>query len=98
MTILSDFDLLPQLFSIDLRFTALQENRGTITINPKPSLMDMLKLVSDPDLNQMKKYLKMGKQITFPYLYMIQNRIRLKFDTRFNTWINKIMEVLLTNY
>lgn len=78
MTILSDFDLLPQLFSIDLRFTALQENRGTITINPKPSLVDMLKLVSDPDINQMKKYLTMGKQITFPYIYMIQNRMKIQ--------------------
>lgn len=82
MTILADFDLLPQLFSIDLRFTALQENRGNITINPKPGLVDVLYIISDPDRHQMKKYLKCGTQITYPFLYMIQNRIKLQNQIR----------------
>eukprot|EP00484_Ammonia_sp_Unknown_P030319 CAMPEP_0197033628 /NCGR_PEP_ID=MMETSP1384-20130603/11987_1 /TAXON_ID=29189 /ORGANISM="Ammonia sp." /LENGTH=613 /DNA_ID=CAMNT_0042463467 /DNA_START=15 /DNA_END=1856 /DNA_ORIENTATION=- len=78
MQILSDFDLLPQVLSMDLRYTALQETRGTITINPKPSLSDILYLISDPDYSHMKQYFFKGQRITYPYIYMVQNRMRLQ--------------------
>merc|ERR1712129_491789 len=74
----SDFDLIPQIWSIDLRHMALQENRGTITMNPKAGISDLLKLVSDPDRKQLVKYLKKGTAMCYPYVYMIQNRIRLQ--------------------
>jgi len=78
MTILSDFDLLPQIWSIDLRHVALQENRGTITINPKPSMYDVWKLISNPSFEQMQKYFAVGTKITYPYLYMIEKRVKLQ--------------------
>eukprot|EP01084_Bolivina_argentea_P256262 431371_1 len=78
MTVLSDFDLIPQIWSIDLRFTAIQQNRGTITINPKPNIIDCMKMVSDPDYYQLKKCFNKGNKLTYPYLYMIQNRIKLQ--------------------
>eukprot|EP00485_Elphidium_margaritaceum_P011552 CAMPEP_0202685990 /NCGR_PEP_ID=MMETSP1385-20130828/1774_1 /ASSEMBLY_ACC=CAM_ASM_000861 /TAXON_ID=933848 /ORGANISM="Elphidium margaritaceum" /LENGTH=618 /DNA_ID=CAMNT_0049340469 /DNA_START=24 /DNA_END=1880 /DNA_ORIENTATION=- len=78
MQVLSDFDLLPQIFSIDLRHIALQENRGTITMNPRPTLCDMLYLTVDPDYQRMKHYFRRGAQVCYPFVYMIQNRIRLQ--------------------
>ena len=70
--------LIPQIWSIDLRHMALQENRGTVTMNPKAGISDLLKLVSDPDRKQLVKYLKKGAGMCYPYIYMIQNRIRLQ--------------------
>lgn len=78
MTILSDFDLLPQIWSIDLRHVALQENRGTVTINPKPSMYDVWKLISNPTKEQMEKYFAVGTKLTYPYLYMIEKRVKLQ--------------------
>lgn len=78
MRLLSDMDLLPQMFGHDWRNTIHQQTRGQITMNPKPPLRNYFLLINDPSLSRMTEYFKTGQSMAFPYLCMIKTRMRLQ--------------------
>ncbi|SNX82398.1 related to TGL5 - triacylglycerol lipase [Melanopsichium pennsylvanicum] len=76
--ILRDLDLLPAILGQDWSSVFLQRFGGAVTILPKTRAWDWVRILSDPDRNELTRMMGVGKSVTFPKLHMIENRVRLE--------------------
>jgi hypothetical protein len=76
--IVSDLELLPRIMDEDLAFLWLQRFHGNVTIIPKTAIGDYTKLLSNPTIESMAKYMDGGRRRTWPKLHMIENRMLIE--------------------
>ncbi|ETW83956.1 hypothetical protein HETIRDRAFT_237210, partial [Heterobasidion irregulare TC 32-1] len=76
--LIRDLELLPQLLGQDWSSVFLQRFDGTVTIWPRTRFMDWIRILSDPDPQELARMLHVGQIVTWPKLHMIENRLRLE--------------------
>jgi len=72
---LATLDLLPNVFGQDWSYIFLQTFYGHVTLVPAVSVWDFFRLVSDPTIEDMRRYFSGGKQAAWSACSMIQNRM-----------------------
>ncbi|KAL7424847.1 hypothetical protein Q5752_000532 [Cryptotrichosporon argae] len=76
--VIRDLDLLPQLLQSDWSGVFLQRFSGDLTLTPRSTLGDWLRLLSDPTQAQLARMLEVGQRVTFPALRMVHNRSKIE--------------------
>jgi len=76
--VIRDLELLPQLLGQDWSGVFLQRFDGVVTIWPKTQFMDWIRILSDPDREELERMIRVGQMVTWPKLHMIENRFRLE--------------------
>jgi hypothetical protein len=76
--LIADLDLLPVIFGTDWRFIYLQKLTGTVTIVPAAPLWSYFRVISDPDRETMKEYIRHGEKATWYKLCRISNHYRIE--------------------
>ncbi|KAI0796662.1 acyl transferase/acyl hydrolase/lysophospholipase [Abortiporus biennis] len=76
--LIRDLDLLPQLLGQDWSSVFLQRFDGTVTIWPRTRFMDWIRILSDPDPEELRRMMRVGQLVTWPKLHIIENRYRLE--------------------
>lgn len=77
-----DLELLPRFKGQDWSWVWLQKFEGSVTIWPKTIFMDWVYILSDPTRERMERFLRVGQQVTWPRLHMIENRLRIERAVR----------------
>ncbi|KAH7105702.1 patatin-domain-containing protein [Auriculariales sp. MPI-PUGE-AT-0066] len=78
--VIRDLELLPQLLGQDWSSVWLQRFDGVVTIWPRTRMSDWLKILSDPDRDELERMMHAGQSAAFPKLHMIENRARLEHE------------------
>jgi hypothetical protein len=78
LKLLRDLHLLPSVFGTDWSGVFLQKFYGSVTVTPKPRLLDYVFLLSDPDAKDMARRISEGERRTWPSLIQIENRMRIE--------------------
>ncbi|EMD40725.1 hypothetical protein CERSUDRAFT_111304 [Gelatoporia subvermispora B] len=76
--LIRDLDLLPQILGQDWSSVFLQRFEGAVTIWPRTRFMDFVHILTDPDIPELDRMIRVGKLVTWPKLHMIENRYRLE--------------------
>ncbi|KAG9054110.1 hypothetical protein FS842_006163 [Serendipita sp. 407] len=76
--VIRDLELMPQLLGQDWSSVFLQKFEGSVTILPKTRITDWLHILSDPSPPELEQMLRIGQQVTWPRLHMIENRFRIE--------------------
>ncbi|KAF7799125.1 hypothetical protein EIP86_010355 [Pleurotus ostreatoroseus] len=76
--VIRDLDLLPPILGQDWSSVFLQRFDGTVTIWPRTRFMDWIRILSDPDVPELDRMMRVGQLVTWPKLHMIENRYRLE--------------------
>jgi len=76
--VIRDLDLLPPLLGQDWSSVFLQRFDGTVTIWPRTRLKDWVNIMSDPDVPELDRMMRVGQLVTWPKLHIIENRYRLE--------------------
>lgn len=75
MKVLSELDLVPSLLGSDFSFLFLQEYQGHITLVPNASLRDYAKIICDPTVPDLERFLHEGRLTAWRKFSMIRNRV-----------------------
>ncbi|KAH9813747.1 hypothetical protein DFH28DRAFT_1108765 [Melampsora americana] len=62
----------------DLELLPESGGQSSITIWPKSTFKDWLRILSDPSREELGRMIDVGKRVTWPKLHMIENRLRLE--------------------
>ncbi|KAF8914659.1 acyl transferase/acyl hydrolase/lysophospholipase [Mucidula mucida] len=76
--VIRDLELLPEILGQDWSSIFLQRFEGAITIWPKTRALDWVRILDDPDVEDLDRMMKVGKLVTWPKLHMIGNRMRIE--------------------
>ncbi|KAI0699797.1 acyl transferase/acyl hydrolase/lysophospholipase [Cytidiella melzeri] len=76
--VIRDLDLLPPLLGQDWSSVFLQRFDGTVTIWPRTRFKDWLNILSDPDVPELDRMMRVGQLVTWPKLHIIENRYRIE--------------------
>ncbi|KAJ2922093.1 hypothetical protein H1R20_g15000, partial [Candolleomyces eurysporus] len=76
--VIRDLELLPQLLGQDWSSVFLQRFDGAVTIWPRTRIWDWVRILSDPDPEELARMLHVGQMVTWPKLHMIENRMRIE--------------------
>ncbi|KAI0028467.1 acyl transferase/acyl hydrolase/lysophospholipase, partial [Vararia minispora EC-137] len=76
--LIRDLELLPTLLGQDWSSVFLQRFEGSITILPRTRFMDWIRILTDPDEQELERMLRVGQLVTWPKLHIIENRLRLE--------------------
>ncbi|KAF9009035.1 acyl transferase/acyl hydrolase/lysophospholipase [Cyathus striatus] len=76
--VIRDLELLPQLLGQDWSSVFLQRFDGVVTIWPKTRFGDWIRILTDPDPSELERMIKVGQNVTWPKLHMIENRARIE--------------------
>ncbi|KAH9808737.1 acyl transferase/acyl hydrolase/lysophospholipase, partial [Melampsora americana] len=76
--VIRDLELLPESGGQSWSAVFLQKFEGSITIWPKSTFKDWLRILSDPSREELGRMIDVGKRVTWPKLHMIENRLRLE--------------------
>ncbi|KDN46113.1 patatin-domain-containing protein [Tilletiaria anomala UBC 951] len=79
--VIRDLDLMPKLLGQDWSSTFLQAFSGAVTIWPKTRAWDWLRLLSDPDRQELKRMIHVGQSVTFPKLVSWRGSRSLKCES-----------------
>ncbi|KAJ3016926.1 hypothetical protein HKX48_003796 [Thoreauomyces humboldtii] len=78
MSLLKDFELLPRVLGTDVSDVFLQRFEGSVTIVPRPTLLDYKMILTDPTNERMQNYINRGEARAWPKLHMIRNRMSVE--------------------
>lgn len=76
--VIRDLELLPESGGQSWSAVFLQKFEGSITIWPKSTFKDWVRILSDPSREELGRMIDVGKRVTWPKLHMIENRLRLE--------------------
>ncbi|KAJ3555830.1 hypothetical protein NM688_g2363 [Phlebia brevispora] len=76
--VIRDLDLLPTILGQDWSSVFLQRFDGAVTIWPRTRFRDWVRILSDPDVPELDRMMRVGQLVTWPKLHMIENRYRLE--------------------
>ncbi|KAI0761733.1 hypothetical protein BC629DRAFT_1726055 [Irpex lacteus] len=76
--VIRDLDLLPTILGQDWSSVFLQRFDGTVTIWPRTRFKDWINILSDPDVPELERMMRVGQLVTWPKLHIIENRYRLE--------------------
>ncbi|KAI8898928.1 acyl transferase/acyl hydrolase/lysophospholipase [Globomyces pollinis-pini] len=79
LTFIRDMDLLPRIMGANMSNLWLQRFEGNLTILPPlPTVMDLVRIASDPSKERLDQFIRDGELKTFPTIHMINNRLRIE--------------------
>ena len=73
--VIRDLDLLPQLLQSDWSGVFLQRFSGDLTLTPRSTVSDWMRILSDPDQERLSKMIEVGQRVSWPALHMVSNRM-----------------------
>ncbi|KAI0092473.1 acyl transferase/acyl hydrolase/lysophospholipase [Irpex rosettiformis] len=76
--VIRDLDLLPTILGQDWSSVFLQRFDGTVTIWPRTRFKDWINILSDPDVPELDRMIRVGQLVTWPKLHIIENRYRVE--------------------
>ncbi|KAF9567310.1 patatin-domain-containing protein [Agrocybe pediades] len=76
--VIRDLELLPQLLGQDWSSVFLQRFDGAVTIWPRTRVWDWVRILTDPDPQELERMIHVGEAVTWPKLHMIENRLRIE--------------------
>ncbi|WVN86846.1 patatin-like phospholipase domain-containing protein [Cryptococcus depauperatus CBS 7841] len=76
--VIRDLDLMPQILQSDWSGVFLQRFSGDLTLIPRSTIRDWFRILSDPDVHQLERMLRVGQRVTWPALYMVKNRMTIE--------------------
>ncbi|KAG7575453.1 hypothetical protein FFLO_00272 [Filobasidium floriforme] len=76
--VIRDLELMPQLLGSDWSSVFLQRFAGSVTILPKSRILDWFRLLNDPDRKELDRMMRVGQQVAWPTLHMIENRLKVE--------------------
>ncbi|KAI8898927.1 acyl transferase/acyl hydrolase/lysophospholipase [Globomyces pollinis-pini] len=79
LTFIRDMELLPRIMGTNFSNIWLQRFEGNLTILPPTrSIMDLMRLTTDPDSKRLSEFIRNGELKTFPVILPIINRLRIE--------------------
>ncbi|CED83697.1 patatin-domain-containing protein [Phaffia rhodozyma] len=76
--VIRDLELMPTMLGQDWSSVFLQKFEGSITIWPKTRAWDWLRLLTDPDRQELERMINVGQACAWPKLHMISNRDKIE--------------------
>ncbi|BGO93196.1 hypothetical protein NBRC10512_007551 [Rhodotorula toruloides] len=76
--VIRDLELLPELGNQNWSNVFLQKFEGSVTIWPKSRIADWPRILTDPDRNELARMIRVGQQVTWPKIKMIENRLKIE--------------------
>ncbi|KAJ7047339.1 patatin-domain-containing protein [Mycena alexandri] len=76
--LIRDLELLPQLLGQDWSSVFLQRFDGNVTIWPRTRFWDWVRILTDPDPQELERMMRVGQIVTWPKLRMIENRAKIE--------------------
>ncbi|KAJ7368336.1 patatin-domain-containing protein [Mycena albidolilacea] len=76
--LIRDLELLPQLLGQDWSSVFLQRFDGNVTIWPRTRFWDWVRILSDPDPQELERMIRVGQLVTWPKLRIIANRAKIE--------------------
>ncbi|KAF7355343.1 Patatin-like phospholipase domain-containing protein [Mycena sanguinolenta] len=76
--LIRDLELLPQLLGQDWSSVFLQRFDGNVTIWPRTRFWDWIRILSDPDSEELERMMRVGQLVTWPKLRIIANRAKIE--------------------
>ncbi|KAJ7276433.1 acyl transferase/acyl hydrolase/lysophospholipase [Mycena haematopus] len=76
--LIRDLELLPQLLGQDWSSVFLQRFDGNVTIWPRTRFWDWIRILSDPDPQELERMMRVGQLVTWPKLRIIANRAKIE--------------------
>jgi len=73
--VMNELELMPSMFGGDFSFLFLQDFQGTVTLVPNASLRDFCKIISDPSVADLTRFLREGRLTAWRKFSMIRNRL-----------------------
>jgi predicted acylesterase/phospholipase RssA len=82
LQLIAQMDLMPTIMGQDWRFTFVQPMTGTITVFPKPHVIDYIRIITDPTPEHMERFLLLSQRNTWPKLARIANHFIIERTLR----------------
>ncbi|GAA6031322.1 hypothetical protein JCM8097_005602 [Rhodosporidiobolus ruineniae] len=76
--VIRDLELLPEFGGQNWSSVFLQKFEGTVTIFPKTRFIDWFRILTDPDRDELARMIRVGQQVTWPKIKMIENRLKIE--------------------
>ncbi|KAJ6515863.1 acyl transferase/acyl hydrolase/lysophospholipase [Mycena sanguinolenta] len=76
--LIRDLELLPQLLGQDWSSVFLQRFDGNVTIWPRTRFWDWIRILSDPDPQELERMMRVGQLVAWPKLRIIANRAKIE--------------------
>ncbi|GAA6019369.1 hypothetical protein JCM10207_001274 [Rhodosporidiobolus poonsookiae] len=76
--VIRDLELMPEFGGQNWSAVFLQKFEGTVTISPKSRFVDWFRILTDPDQDELARMIKVGQQVTWPKIKMIENRLKME--------------------
>ncbi|KAL1510359.1 hypothetical protein AB1Y20_006670 [Prymnesium parvum] len=77
LTFMRELEIMPLVLDTDWSSLLLQDFNGDVTIMPPIGASDYLSMLSDPTLESMNKYIRVGKRETWRKMPMLATRLRV---------------------
>lgn len=77
LTVMRELEIMPLILDTDWSSLMLQDFTGDITIIPPLTLRDYLRVLADPDMPMMERYLQVGQRECWRKLPMLTTRLKI---------------------